>query len=84
VAVKTAESDPLRADIEAYCAQLGELLKTSAGKYVVFAHSRLFAECETLEAALKQGYREFGRKPFLVQRVESLPTQVDFHLACRA
>ena len=77
--------DPsLQLNIDAFCAQLDELLRTSAGKYVLFARARLVKVCDSLESALSVGYSEFEGTPFLVQRVEPLRERLDFHVACRA
>lgn len=73
----------LQENIAAYAAQLHDLLRHSAGKYVVFAEAKLFRICDTLETASALGYAEFGRRPFMLQRIEPLPHSVDFHLACR-
>ncbi len=73
----------LDGNVEAYVAQLDELLAHSAGKYVVFAQARLVKICDTLEAALELGYAEFGAQQFMLQRVEPLPSGVDFHSACQ-
>jgi hypothetical protein len=78
------DSNALMVDVAAYCAQLDDLLAKYEGKYVVFANASLVKVCENLESALALGYREFGSAPFMVQRVEPLRAQVDFHLACRA
>jgi hypothetical protein len=77
--------DPgLQANVDAFCAQLDELLRTSPGKYVVYAKERLVKVCDSLEEALALGYNEFGNSPFLVQRVEPMRSQLDFQLACQA
>lgn len=76
--------DPaLQENIDAYCAQLGSLLATHMGEYVVFANSHLFKVCKSLESALTEGYAAFGASPFLVQRVEPLRSHIDFQATCR-
>ena len=76
--------DPaLQRNVDAFCAQLDSLLAAYAGKYVVFANSQLVKVCDSLSSAMTLGYAEFGDSPFLVQRVEPLRTQIDFHATCR-
>lgn len=74
----------LQRNIEAFVGQLDGLLANYPGKYVVFAHERLFKVCDTLDAAFKQGCTEFVSGSFLVQKVEPLRAEADFHVACRA
>lgn len=76
--------DPtLQRNIDAFCAQLDSLLAEHAGKYVVYADSRLIQVCDSLESAFSLGYGRFGAGDFLVQRIEPLRDQIDFHAACR-
>lgn len=76
--------DPsLQRNVDAFCAQLDGLLAAHAGKYVVFANSQLVKVCDSLSSAMSLGYVEFGDEAFLVQRVEPLRSQVDFHATCR-
>lgn len=76
--------DPaLQRNIDAFCGQLDVLLTSHLGKYVVFADAHLFKVCSSFESALSEGYAKFGARPFLVQRVEPLRTQIDFQATCR-
>ena len=76
--------DPvMQQNVDAFCAQLDGLLTAHAGKYVVFANSQLVKVCDSLSSAMSLGYAEFQDDCFLVQRVEPLRSQVDFHATCR-
>lgn len=73
----------LQQNIDAYCAQLDALLPAHFGKYVIFANSRLFEVCSSLESAMSVGYAHFGTQSFLVQRVEPLRSHIDFQVTCQ-
>jgi hypothetical protein len=76
--------DPsLQRNVDAFCAQLDGLLAAHSGRYVVFANSHLVKVCDSLSSAMSLGYAEFGDDSFLVQRVEPLRSQIDFHATCR-
>lgn len=76
--------DPsLQQNVDAYCAHLDGLLSSHPGKYVVFANAHLVQVCDSLSAAMSLGYAEFGADSFLVQRIEPLRSQIDFHATCR-
>ncbi len=46
-----------------------DLSKTALGKWVLIKHDRVLGLFDTEMDAVKQGYRELGYVPFLVQKV---------------
>lgn len=68
----TAVDPTMQRNVDAFCAQLDTLLTAHAGKYVVFANSRLVEVCDSLTAAISVGYQKFSVGSFLVQRVAPL------------
>ena len=82
-ATNVAVDPSLQRNVDAFCAQLDTLLTAHSGKYVVFANSQLVKVCDSLSSAMTLGYAQFTDDSFLVQRVEPLRKQIDFHATCR-
>lgn len=76
----------LQRNIEAYRNRLPGLLAEHAGKYVVIADGQVVRICETYEAAVTFGYRQFPTEDqyHLLQKIAPIPERMDIHLACPA
>ncbi len=60
-----------------YTAHREELLGRARGQYVLIKEGRILGEFESRQDALRRGYEEFGRSPFLVKKV--VETEVPFN-----
>lgn len=59
---------PLEKELETYNKKLPEL-KEHEGKYVLICGEEVVDTFATYEDAIKEGYKKFGLKPFLVKQI---------------
>lgn len=64
---------PLEVEQRTYDRELSTLIK-SAGKFALVEGERVVGVYDTYDDALKVGYDSFGLKPFMVKRIEVIPT----------
>jgi hypothetical protein len=72
-----ADTTRLKTEIETYCREKERLVAESAGKYVLIHGKGVIGTWDSYEDALKEGYKQFGLKPFLVKQIEAIE-QVHF------
>ena len=63
---------PLEKELETYQANLSDLLNEDEGKYVLIHEDKIQGTYSSFEDALKEGYRAFGLKPFLVKQIQKI------------
>ncbi|HEX8342900.1 MAG TPA: hypothetical protein VF624_18500 [Tepidisphaeraceae bacterium] len=68
----------LETEQETYERELEKLAASMDGKFVLIKADKVIGAYDTYGDALKVGYDTFGLKPFLVKRIEVVPTAHSF------
>jgi hypothetical protein len=56
-------------EMQTYAAQLDRLLAEDEGKFVLIKADQVLGTFETAQEAIREGYRQLGRVPFLVRQI---------------
>ncbi len=68
----------LSEELETYNKNKAELLKESAGKYVLIKGKEIINIFDTQNDAIKVGIDKFGNTPFLVKKIEEVESKQNF------
>ena len=74
------EREILKEELETFEQHRDKLLKEHQGKFVLIKGRKVIDTFESERDALKEGYRRFGGKPFLIKQVLQFDPPLDFTL----
>ena len=72
------EKKLLSEELETYNKHKVELLKESAGKYVLIKGKEIINILDTQNDAIRVGIDKFGNTPFLVKKIEEVESKQNF------
>ena len=72
-----ADTSRLKTELDTYCRERDRLVAESEGKYALIHGNEVIGVWDSYEDTLKEGYKQFCLKPFLVKRIEAIE-QVHF------
>lgn len=68
----------LEVELETYNNKKDELLKESENQFVLVKGTEIVGTFEAQGDALQEGYRKFGKKPFLVKQILQVEPPLNF------
>jgi hypothetical protein len=71
-----ATNNPLQTERAYFDAKLPEWMTQYAGQWLLIKGEQLIGAFPTVDEALAEGARRFGRDAFLVRQVQATPTEV--------
>jgi uncharacterized protein with PIN domain len=75
---ETSMSTVLQKEVETYLAEKEELVARGEGKFVLIKGEQVVGLFESQGDALQEGYRRFGKGPFLVKQILAVDLPVPF------